>query len=80
MVARTELRVWDLASGQELLSMPIPVRVPPCAVSLGWMPFNGRRLRLAAGLPASCRPMSSTGCPDDPELAGGVSRPDQAQA
>jgi serine/threonine protein kinase/WD40 repeat protein len=46
--AMAELRVWDLTTGQELLSMPIPVRMPHSGTS-GWAHFDGQQLRLLGG-------------------------------
>jgi WD40 repeat protein len=44
----TELRVWDLASGQEVLAAPIPVRMYP-SVAVAWTPFDGGQLRVLGG-------------------------------
>jgi serine/threonine protein kinase/WD40 repeat protein len=46
----TELRVWDLSNGQELLAAPIPLRMER-SVRGGWTAFDGRHLRLIGGTP-----------------------------
>jgi hypothetical protein len=47
-VVTAELRVWDLATGQELLATPLPV-VQPFGPP-GWSPFDGRQLRVFGGM------------------------------